>query len=279
MSSRRAIIDRLTRAGETLYGPEEAARIARMIVAGRSGISEAALLADPAEPLELAERDIPIEELRSGRPVQYILGHAEFCELDFTVREGCLIPRPETEELIFHITRSGIRPRSILDVGTGSGCIAVALKKRFPEAAVTAIDLSDAALAIARENADKLGAEIEFRRADALRLEQTLPDAVFDLIVSNPPYIPQSEEALMRINVTRYEPHEALFVPDDDPLLFYRAIARAARSLLADGGSLWFELHEKLAAETRGLLLREGFSRTELLHDLNDKPRMLWSRR
>ncbi len=279
MNTRRDTINRLARACEPIYGPREANRIARMVAAERSGLSEAALVADPSEPLELEDETALAEELRSGRPVQYILGHTEFCDLDFTVREGCLIPRPETEELVFHIVRNTAHPRAILDVGTGSGCIAIALKKHFPDAAVTAVDLSEKALAIARENARKLGVPVVFRRADALDLERTFPDSVFDLIVSNPPYIPRSEEASMRINVTRYEPREALFVPDDDPVLFYRAIGRAARRLLADTGSLWFEIHETQAAKTRSLLVREGFARTELLNDLNDKPRILWSRR
>jgi len=278
MTTRRDILQRIARAIEPLYGPREAALIARMTVSARSGISEAALLADPAERMELEGVEELAAELQAGRPVQYVLGRAEFCGLEFAVREGCLIPRPETEELVGNILRSGQRPRTLLDVGTGSGCIAIALKLRFPEAAVTAVDLSAEALAIARENGKRLSADIDFRQADALTLEETLAGP-FELIVSNPPYIPLRERASMRPNVTRYEPHRALFVPDDDPLCFYRAILRAARRLLAPGGSLWFEVHETLAGETRALALREGFPNSKLLRDLNDKPRMLWSRR
>lgn len=279
MNTRRDTIDRLARAAEPVYGPREANRIARMIVADRSGISEAALVADPFEPLLIEDEATITEELRSGRPVQYILGHTEFCDLDFTVREGCLIPRPETEELVFHIVRNTIRPRTILDIGTGSGCIAIALKRRFPDAEVTAVDLKEEALTIARENALKLDAPITLRRADAMDLEAAFRGSTFDVIVSNPPYIPRSEERSMRINVTRYEPHEALFVPDDDPGIFYRAIGRAALGLLSDAGSLWFEIHEKQAVEISRTLLGEGFTRTKLLYDLNDKPRIIWSRR
>lgn len=279
MTTRRDIVEQLTRACEAIYGRTEALRIARTIVGERCGISYSALLADPAEPLEMAGTQELAEELRSGRPLQYILGHAEFCGLEFAVREGCLIPRPETEELIRRIADSGLRPASALDVGTGNGCIAIALKRLFPAAAVTAVDLSAAALDIARENARKLGAEIDLRQADALGLEGEFAGRTFDLIVSNPPYIPRSEESGMRINVTRFEPREALFVPDDDPLRFYRAICRAARSLLAPGGALWFELHETTAEACRRLAIEEGFSRSEIFPDLNDKPRMLWSRR
>lgn len=279
MTTRRDIVERLACACEAIYGRSEALRIARTIVGERCGISYSALLADPAEPLEMAGTEELAEELRSGRPLQYILGHAEFCDMEFAVREGCLIPRPETEELILNIRIGTVPPASILDVGTGSGCIAVALKRLYPEAAVTAVDLSEAALDIARENARRLGAEIEFRQADAFGLERTLAGRTFDLIVSNPPYIPRREEAEMRINVTRFEPREALFVPDDDPLCFYRAIGRAARTLLTPQGSLWFELHETLADACRELLVETGFARSELFRDLNDKPRMLWSRR
>ena len=279
MTTRRDIVERLARACEAIYGRPEALRIARTIVGERCGISYSALLADPAEPLEMAGTEELAEELRSGRPLQYILGHAEFCGMEFAVREGCLIPRPETEELIRNIQISTVPPASILDVGTGSGCIAVALKRLYPAAAVTAVDLSEAALDIARENARRLGAEIEFRQADAFKLERALAGRTFDLIVSNPPYIPRREEAEMRINVTGFEPREALFVPDDDPLCFYRAIGRAALKLLTPQGSLWFELHETLADACRELLVETGFVRSELFRDLNDKPRMLWSRR
>lgn len=277
--TRRDIVESLARACEPVYGRDEAIRIARTIVAERSGVSYSALLADPSEPLELAGTAELAEELRSGRPMQYILGHAEFCGAEFAVREGCLIPRPETEELIGNIARSGRHPVSILDIGTGSGCIAVTLKRLFPAAAVTGIDSSAEALAIARENAERLGTEIELRQADAFELEGLFAAGSFDLIVSNPPYIPQREMTDMRINVTRFEPHEALFVPDDDPLCFYRAIGRAARTLLTPDGALWFELHETLAGACRDLLVAEGFARSEILYDLNDKPRMLWSRR
>lgn len=279
MTTRRDIVERLARACEAIYGRPEALRIARTIVSERCGISYSALLADPAEPLEMAETEELAEELRSGRPLQYILGHAEFCGMEFAVREGCLIPRPETEELIRNIQIGIVPPASILDIGTGSGCIAVALKWLYPAAAVTAVDLSEAALGIARENARRLDAEIEFRQADAFDLKRALAGRTFDLIVSNPPYIPRREEAEMRINVTRFEPREALFVPDDDPLCFYRAIGRAARTLLTPQGSLWFELHETLADACRELLVETGFVRSELFRDLNDKPRMLWSRR
>lgn len=279
ISSARHLLTLLQQAIEPLYGSREAALIARMVLSERSGRSESSLLADPDCEVEVADFESLLEELRRARPVQYVLGHTEFCGLDFRVREGCLIPRPETEELVAHILRTSPPPRRLLDVGTGSGCIALSLKKGLSRADVVAVDLSEEALAIARENGRNLGLEVDFRRADALNLEATLADESFDLIVSNPPYIPQRECVAMRPNVVDYEPHEALFVPDDDPLRFYRAIARSARRLLAPTGSLWFEIHEDFACELVAMLHKEAFTKVEVLMDMNDKARMIWSRR
>ncbi len=279
MTTRRDLLTRLSRAVEPLYGVREAALIARMVVAEKGGISESSLLVEPDLELHVEGFDALVEELAAGRPVQYVLGHAEFCGLDFCVREGVLIPRPETEELVMHILEECPSARRILDVGTGSGCIALALKSRLPEAMLTAVDISEEALAIARENSRQLGLEVDFRGADALALESDFPTEAFDVVVSNPPYIPQSELAEMRRNVTHYEPHGALFVPDDDPLRFYRAIARSARRLLADGGSLWFEIHERYAGEMIAMLHDEGYADNRLLYDINQKPRMTWSRK
>lgn len=279
MTTRRDLLTRLSRAIEPLYGVREAALIARMVVAEKGGISESSLLVEPDLELHVEGFDALVEELAAGRPVQYVLGHAEFCGLDFCVREGVLIPRPETEELVMHILEECPSARRILDVGTGSGCIALTLKSRLPEAKLTAIDISEEALAIARENSRQLGLEVDFRGADALALESVFPTEEFDVVVSNPPYIPQSELAQMRRNVTHYEPHGALFVPDDDPLRFYRAIARSARRLLADGGSLWFEIHERYAGEMIAMLHDEGYADNRLLYDINQKPRMIWSRK
>ena len=160
-------------------------------------------------------------------------------------------------------------------MGTGSGCIAVSLARLIPDARVTAVDLSPQALAVARRNAVRLGAEVRFVQADSLAGLHELPDAAFDLIVSNPPYVPQSDRAAMHVNVRDYEPPEALFVPDDDPLRFYRAIGRAARRLLRPDGRLWFEIYERLADETARLLADEGFGDIAVRRDINDKPRIL----
>ncbi|MDE6857878.1 MAG: peptide chain release factor N(5)-glutamine methyltransferase, partial [Alistipes sp.] len=167
-------------------------------------------------------------------------------------------------------------PASLLDIGTGSGCIAVSAARLLPGAEVWAVDISAEALAFARRNAARSGAEVRFVQADALRM----PDLGrrFEAVVSNPPYIPLSERESMRRNVTEYEPATALFVPDDDPLLFYRAIARQAHRLLAPGGRLWFEVHETFADEVAAMLRREGFADVEIYADINDKPRMVCGR-
>ena len=278
-TTRRDILRLIREAIEPLYGEREADQIARMVLSERAGISLMELLVDPMQPLELEGIDEVVEQLRAGRPVQYLLGHTEFCGLDLSVREGVLIPRPETEELVGHILHQAEGVHSILDIGTGSGAIACALKRSLPEVRVVAVDLSKEALAIARENVRRHRLEIEFREADALKPETLLLGESFDLIVSNPPYIPACEEAAMRLNVTKYEPSMALFVPDEDPLCFYRAIACAARRLLTERGSLWFELHENYAEATASMLREEGFSQSRIYYDLFDKPRMLWSSR
>jgi release factor glutamine methyltransferase len=209
--------------------------------------------------------------------VQYVLGKAEFCEEEFEVAEGVLIPRPETEELVYRIAESAKRGARILDIGTGSGAIAIALAKLVKEAEVVAIDISNEALAIAKKNAERLGAEVEFVEADALGDLSRLGE--FDIIVSNPPYIPQSDIVDMRKNVVDFEPHTALFVPDNDILKFYVATAENAQKMLREGGSLWFEIYEKAGDEVCSMLRDKGFSQTELIEDANLKPRMIWSRR
>jgi release factor glutamine methyltransferase len=204
----------------------------------------------------------------------------------FAVDERALIPRPETEELVDWIAAEmEVRMREgrqdplrrtwrILDIGTGSGCIPIALKKKLPEAEVWALDLSAAALELARHNATVLGAEIAFVERDIFDRGgwDSLP--AFDLIVSNPPYVPEGDKAAMHRNVLDHEPHLALFVTGDDPLLFYREIAAFAKSRLDPGGLLFFEIHERMGAGIRTLLKRAGYTRVEVRQDMQGKERM-----
>lgn len=208
-----------------------------------------------------------VDLLRENRPIQYIFGKAWFHGHEFSVDASTLIPRPETEELVdLIIDKNRGSDLRVLDIGTGSGCIAVslALGLRFPT--VDAIDISDRALSVARDNASRLRARVDFRRDDILTAK---PDGCrYDIIVSNPPYIADSELRSMAANVVDYEPHSALFVPDSDPLRFYRAIAEYARHALADGGRLYFEINSRFPDEMRALLLEYGFVDIDIRRDM-----------
>lgn len=219
--------------------------------------------------------DAAATELLAGRPIQYITGKAWFMGEAYQVNEHVLIPRPETEELVdwmveyAEIKGSALR---ILDIGTGSGCIAIALKKALPEAIVTAIDISPNALKVAANNASALKAEIEFVPLDILNTA-FLPGQ-YDVIVSNPPYIPMQEMKNMELQVTAHEPNIALFVPDEDPLVFYKAIARLAKLHLTTNGQLFFEIHYD-RGEAMVQLLDEMHFHAELREDLFGKDRMI----
>jgi release factor glutamine methyltransferase len=220
-----------------------------------------------------------VQRLKSYEPIQYILGETEFFGLRLKVAPGVLIPRPETEELVQWIVDS-IKPAapSILDIGTGSGCIALALKNEMKNATVSAVDFSEQALEIARKNARINQLEVEFIHADILNW-QTYNWQQFDVIVSNPPYVREQEKKAMQPNVLEFEPGKALFVSDDKPLVFYREIARFARKYLKDEGELFFEINENLGEETAELLQDENFSDVELKKDMHGKMRMLKCRK
>ena len=276
-ASRAEIVGYLADSIRSLYDENECRHIARMVASALSHEAESKYIIEPNEIIEIEGIEKCAEELASGRPVQYVIGKAEFCGYDFTVREGVLIPRPETEELVYKIIETAQRGARILDIGTGSGAIAIVLAKFVKDADVVAVDISREALAIAERNAERLGVKVDFVEADALGDLSHL--GMFDVIVSNPPYIPQSDIVDMRRNVVDFEPHTALFVPDDDILKFYRATAENATKMLREGGSLWFEIYEKAGEEVCTMLREKGFTQTELFEDANAKPRMVWSRR
>lgn len=216
-----------------------------------------------------------ILRLQNHEPIQYIIGETEFYGLPFKVNTHTLIPRPETEELVEWIL-SGFPPsgaRGILDIGTGSGCIAISLAKNLPNAKISALDISEEALKIAEANAKLNKVEIDFFQTDILAAE-TLPKQ-YDVIVSNPPYVRELEKKQMQQNVLKYEPHSALYVKDEDPLLFYRAISRLAKNHLNPGGKLFFEINEYLAYEMTELLKAAGFKNIEIKKDIYGKDRML----
>lgn len=276
MATRREIFNTLCHAAQC-YGEQEARQIAEMIVE-RYGVSRNKLIVEPNEELHIPNLEDIISQLEAWRPVQYILGSAEFMDMSLEVGEGVLVPRPETEELIEWIATESTPKSKILDVGTGSGCIAIALSRAVAESEVWAMDISREALAIARRNAAKYAPMVQFVEGDALKDFATLFDNKFDSIVSNPPYIPLSDKGSMRPNVVEYEPHIALFVADDDPLLFYRSIARTARHMLRDGGRLYFEIYELFAENMLHMLHEEGYSDIAVREDFRGKPRMICAR-
>ncbi len=297
---RRELLDHISALATPIYGRGEAIQIALMILEEMCGVSRTDLIIDPQKEAPLRDAERIFREVAEGRPIQYIIGEADFCKLRIGVREGVLIPRPESEELIRWIANESEEGARVLDIGTGSGALAIALSKSIKSSKVTALDISDEAIEIATENINRLAPSVKITKGDALQGVENFVSGEFDVIVSNPPYIPQSEEVEMRINVTKYEPHLALFVPDNDPLIFYRSIARSAQQLLnkADngekegegdksekrekggkGGKLYFEIHERLLQETIDMLRAEGFANVKFRLDINDKPRMICAQR
>lgn len=216
-----------------------------------------------------------IARLQKSEPIQYIAGKARFCGMEFGVDENVLIPRPETEELVGWVLednrKSGLH---ILDIGTGSGCIPIVLKHRLPDAKVTGWDFSEKALETARRNSRNMQADIRLEQVDILAY---VPDGKsrYDLIISNPPYVTEAEKREMHRNVLDWEPATALFVPDDDPLLFYRTIAGKGRNLLNPGGKLYFEINRAYGNEVSALLKGTGYSRIEVRKDLAGMDRMI----
>lgn len=266
----------LWRTLEPLYGNGEARAITDYVLDVCFGLSKPDIMCGAVEEMtaeKTAELNKIFGRLTEGEPVQYVLGRAGFSGRWFNVRPGVLIPRPETEELCAWITADSKASGSpkVLDIGTGSGCIAITLQLDMPESKVTAWDISADALDVARENAQLLGANVNFVRQDALNAK---PEGEWDVIVSNPPYICEKEKKDMAVNVLEHEPHTALFVPDTDPLLFYRAITRLAVQTLSKGGRLYFEINPIYADDTCRMMRAEGMTAVELRSDMYGKQRM-----
>lgn len=217
--------------------------------------------------------DAALKRLEKGEPLQYVLGNAPFCGLNFKVGPGVLVPRPETGELVSWVISETSGPAGILDIGTGSGCIAVTLASKMPQCTVKGWDISDEALSYARSNSELNGTDVVFEKHDVLASD--LPEARFDVIVSNPPYIIEKEKSDMARTVLDYEPALALFVPDNDPLLFYRAIAMFGKRALKPGGSLYFEINPMFAGQLQLLLERSGYHNVTLRRDIFGKLRMI----
>ena len=302
----------------TSYDDGEARAIARILIEELFGLSYADIVCGATEQLSADDTlrlDTAVRRIEQGEPLQHVLGYADFCGNRFSVNSSVLIPRPETEWLVDEGAKlmdgciasdetqhkAPHSPKRILDIGTGSGCIAISLKLRLGDAYVEAWDISEEALRTAQDNADALKAEVVFRKRDALRAEgeclqggalvssaptgqamdyeASTTTAPWDLIVSNPPYICDSERSAMDDNVLLHEPHTALFVPDDDPLRFYRAIARYALLTLNIGGSLLFECNTRYAEATGTMLRDMGFEEVTVSDDCFNLPRFVRGRK
>ena len=260
-----------------MHGAQEARAIVEALLEDVFGLRKTDVLLGKFDALSEAEKLHFAEcakRLSTGEPLQYVVGTAPFGELRFEVTPATLIPRPETLELVEWVVadekvKSALR---LLDIGTGSGCIAISLAQLLPQAAVSAWDISSEALAVARRNAERNGVAVDFKQVDVLHVTEA---ETYDCIVSNPPYICEAEKAEMTDSVLLHEPHTALFVPNTDPLRFYRAIAQLALSNLSPGGTLYFEINRAYGAETCNLLRDLGFRDVELRKDFYGNDRMV----
>ncbi len=262
-----------------MYGSGEVSAFGEMLFEAFLGWDRVRLLTSREQTVDqsdLLRFHWALEDLKCHRPIQHIIGHVDFCGCRIAVSPDVLIPRPETEEMVCWIVKSyelRVMSGGILDLCTGSGCIAIALKKAFPAAEVTAVDVSSKALAIARQNAENNGAEVHFVEGDVLDGVNGF-NGSYGLIVSNPPYVMEKERAQMQPNVLDYDPALALFVPDDDPLRFYKAIATIAKNHLAENGQVVVEINEDLSEETCAVFKAQGF--TPKVHaDFRGKPRWI----
>ena len=260
-----------------LYSPDEISSLTRLILEKEFAIPFADILACKFNHLSDAEMQKLTEivgKLKNSEPIQYILGETDFFGLAFYVNGSVLIPRPETEELVQWVLESAEnKPMKILDIGTGSGCIAVTLAKKLPSAEVHAWDISEDALEVARKNAERNGVKVIFVKRDMLL--EPVSDEKFDIIVSNPPYVTEVEKTEMQENVLNFEPHLALFVPDDNALVFYEKIADFALTNLNKDGKLFFEINRAKGADIAHLLEEKGFTNIELRKDISGNERMV----
>ena len=265
----------------SIYDKDEANAMILILLEHYFNINRVKMALEPQ--LRLSESEMltfhfAVKDLLKNKPIQYIIGKTEFCDLKFKVNENVLIPRPETSELV-HLIVNSQQPtansqQSILDIGTGSGCIAISLAKMISGSEVYALDISEKALEVAKENAVNNNVNVTFIHDDILSLKNKI-DTKFDIIVSNPPYVRELEKAEMRDNVLNWEPHNALFVSDNNPLIFYRIILEFAKSHLKENGEIWFEINEFLGKEMTELCNEMGFSQVEVFNDFRGKERVL----
>ena len=272
---------------EKIYGSNEANALIMILLEHYFNIDRVKMALEPE--LRLSESELltlhfAVKELLKNKPIQYIIGETEFCGMRFFVDENVLIPRPETEELVNQLVSCSVSQLpstspaniSILDIGTGSGCIAISLAKLLKNSTVTAIDVSEKALEIAKKNAKSNDVDVWFVLDDILNPQKPeLIENQYDIIISNPPYVCESEKNEIRANVLDYEPSTALFVSDNDPLIFYRKILEFAQKALKPNGQVWFEINEKFGDEMKNLCFEKGFKNVEIIRDFRGKNRIL----
>ncbi len=262
---------------QSIYSLNEAAAVTGLLFENKTGISRKNIVTNPGKALtgeQIKILDEALAQLLTHKPLQHITGEAWFYNIRFAVNENVLIPRPETEELVKWILDENDGDISLLDIGSGSGCIPVALKKNRGNANITSIDVSHEALLIAKQNAVSNEADVLFMQVDLLDRAAWQQLCNYDIIVSNPPYIPMNEKEKMDLNVTGYEPHTALFVPSHSPLLFYEHIAAFAQVHLNKEGKVYVEIHEDLGTETANIF-SAVFNQVEIRKDINGKDRMI----
>jgi release factor glutamine methyltransferase len=275
--ARKEIIDSIG----TIYEKSEADNITEIVMEHITRWSRPERIQNKDIPLSFAQKKLLAQiilRLQQYEPIQYLINEAWFAGMIFYVDKNVLIPRPETEELVDWVAkdhRQQTIPKKILDVGTGSGCIAIALKNKIPNAEIWACDVSDEALNIARMNADALNATIDFVSLNFLDADQRKRLPKVDIIVSNPPYVPQKDKTEMKKNVREFEPAEALFVPDNDSLVFYNAIADFGRENLNENGNIYVEIHESLGEQVKNLFKSKDYCSVEMRKDLQGKDRMI----
>ena len=260
------------------YEPSEAKEIVFMVFNELLRVTKNDLIASKTISEEqLSGMDDIIKRINNFEPIQYILGKTWFYEHEFFVNENVLIPRPETEELVQKAI--SLSPKTVLDLGTGSGCIAISTSLGLPNSEVLAIDISNKALEVAKTNNSKLVAKVNFQQADILNFKSPFGDQKFDLILSNPPYVKENEMTEMRANVLNFEPHLALFVSNDDPLIFYKKIAAIGQTYLQNDGQVLVEINSYLGPETCAVFINAGYSSVELIQDFFEKDRMVLAKK
>lgn len=259
------------------YTDSEATALARLLLMEKFNFSKLELFGGKDKEVfkkDLEVLDEMLRRLKNYEPIQYILGKEQFYGLEYEVDESVLIPRPETQELVEWIISDYTNKECrILDIGTGSGCIAISLAKNLSQVQMEAWDISSGALRVAKKNAEKHEVNVEFRLQDVL--DEVTVDKIYDVIVSNPPYITEREKEEMEPNVLEWEPSGALFVPNEDPLVFYRRIAWIGKQVLTDGGALYFEINRAYGQETMDLLQELGYHQVELREDCFGNARMI----